>query len=98
MTTGICVDPLARKIAIDAIAVYKTYISPRQGFACAHRLVHGGDSCSTYIKHLLDQESLMSAVQLSRERFKACAAASYTLKATTSSSGGCIVIPCCLPI
>lgn len=98
MTTGICVDPLARKIARDAIAAYKTYISPRKGFACAHRLVHGGESCSTYIKHLLGQESLMSAVQLSRQRFKACAAASYTLKATTSSSGGCIVIPCCLPI
>ncbi len=98
MTTGICVDPLARKIAIDAIAAYKTYISPRKGFACAHRLVKGGESCSTYIKHLLGQETLMSAVQLSRQRFKACAAASYTLKATSSSSGGCIVIPCCLPI
>ena len=98
MTTGICVDSLARKIAIDAIATYKTYISPHKGFACPHRLVHGGESCSTYIKHLLGEESLMSAVQLSRQRFKACVAASYTLKATSASPGGCIVIPCCLPL
>lgn len=98
MTTGICVEPLARKIALDAIATYQTYISPHKGFACAHRMLHGGESCSTYIKHLLGQESLMSAVHLSRQRFKACATASHTLKAATSSSGGCIIIPCCLPI
>jgi putative component of membrane protein insertase Oxa1/YidC/SpoIIIJ protein YidD len=98
MTTGIYVEPLARKIAIEAIAAYQTYISPRKGFACSHRILHGGESCSTYIKHLLGQESLLSAVQLSRQRFKACATASHTLKATSSSSGGCIIIPCCLPI
>ena len=98
MTTGICVEPLARKIAIDAIATYQTDLSPRKGFACAHRMLHGGESCSKYIKSLLGEEGLMSAVQLSRQRFKACATASHSLKATSSISGGCIIIPCCLPI
>ena len=95
--TSISVEPLARKIAIDSIAAYQTYISPRKGFACAHRMLHGGDSCSMYIKRLLGEESLMSAVQMSHQRFKACVAASHTLKATKSTSG-CIIIPCCLPI
>src|SRR4028118_256047 len=88
----ISVEPLARKIAIDTIAAYQTYISPRKGFVCAHRMLHDGESCSMYIKHLLGEESLMSVVQMSHQRFKACAAASQTLKATKSSSG-CIIIP-----
>jgi putative component of membrane protein insertase Oxa1/YidC/SpoIIIJ protein YidD len=90
------VEPLARKIVIDSITAYQTYISPRKGFSCAHRILNGGESCSMYIKHLLGEESLMSAMQLSRQRFKTCAAASQTLK-TTSGSSGCIVVPCCLP-
>ncbi|HEY9744272.1 MAG TPA: membrane protein insertion efficiency factor YidD [Coleofasciculaceae cyanobacterium] len=97
MTTSIRVEPLARKIAIDSITAYQTYISPRKGFACAHRILHDGESCSMYIKRILGEESLMSAVQISRQRFKACVAASQTLKGTSATSG-CIVIPCCLPI
>jgi putative component of membrane protein insertase Oxa1/YidC/SpoIIIJ protein YidD len=92
------VDTLSRKIVIDSIAAYQTHISPRKGFACAHRILHGDESCSMYIKRILGEESLMSAIQLSRQRFKACFAANQTLKTTSGSSGGCIVIPCCLPI
>ncbi|HBB33870.1 MAG TPA: hypothetical protein DDZ80_07480 [Cyanobacteria bacterium UBA8803] len=94
--TSISLEPLTRQMAIDAIAAYQTYISPRKGFACPHRILHNGESCSTYIKGLLGEESLMSAIKLSHQRFKACATASQTLKATSSS--GCIVVPCCLPI
>ncbi len=95
--TSICAEPLVRKFAIDSITAYQTYISPRKGFACAHRMLHDGESCSMYIKRILGEESLMSAVQISRQRFKACVAASQTLKGTSATSG-CIVIPCCLPI
>jgi putative component of membrane protein insertase Oxa1/YidC/SpoIIIJ protein YidD len=91
------VEPLARRLAIETITTYQSYISPHKGFACAHRILHGDESCSMYIKRILGEESLMSAIQLSRQRFKACAASAQTLKAT-SSSGGCIIIPCCLPI
>ncbi|MBE9128523.1 MULTISPECIES: membrane protein insertion efficiency factor YidD [unclassified Coleofasciculus] len=95
--TSISVEPHVRQIAIDAIALYQTYISPRKGFACPHRMAQGGESCSMYIKHLLGEEQLMSVIQLSRHRFKACAAASQMLQSKNSSSG-CIVIPCCLPL
>jgi len=91
------VEPLAQKLAIDSITLYQTYISPRKGFSCPHRLLNNGESCSMYIKRLLGEESLMSAIQLSRQRFKACVAASQTLK-TTNASSGCIIVPCCLPI
>ncbi|HEY9669159.1 MAG TPA: membrane protein insertion efficiency factor YidD [Coleofasciculaceae cyanobacterium] len=92
------VEPLARKIAVNSITAYQAYISPHKGFACAHRILHGGESCSMHIKRLLGEQSLISAIQLSRQRFKDCVVASKTLKTTTGSSGGCIVIPCCLPI
>lgn len=92
------VDTLARIIAINSIATYQSYISPRKGFACAHRILHGDESCSMYVKRILGEETLMSAIQLSRQRFKACFAANQSLKTTNGSSGGCIVIPCCLPI
>ncbi len=93
----IAVEPVISQMAIDAIAIYKAYVSPHKGFACAHRMVHGGESCSTYIQRLLGEDSLMSVIGLSHQRFKACTVASQTLKATSGSSG-CIVVPCCLPI
>ncbi len=90
-------DSLARLLAVSSIDVYKTYISPRKGFSCAHRMLHGDESCSDYVRRMFSSENFMAAVQLSRGRFQNCAAASKSLKAS-GSSGGCIVIPCCLPI
>lgn len=90
-------EPLAKKTAINSIVAYQNYISPRKGFSCPHRLVHGGDSCSDYIKRMLTEQTLVEAVKSSLQRFKDCAHTSKTLK-TTNSGGGCIVIPCCIPL
>ncbi|WP_071593274.1 membrane protein insertion efficiency factor YidD [Kamptonema formosum] len=90
-------DSVARQIALESIEAYQTYISPRKGFSCAHRMLHQGESCSDYVKRLFATQNLMSAVLSSRQRFRDCAAASQTLRATKSSFR-CIVIPCCLPI
>ncbi|MGQ4646551.1 membrane protein insertion efficiency factor YidD [Lyngbya aestuarii] len=84
-------------MAIDSISAYQLHVSPKKGFSCAHRLLHQGESCSQYAKNLLINGNLITAVNMSRQRFKACAAASQTLK-TTKASGGCIIVPCCLPI
>ncbi|WP_242031844.1 membrane protein insertion efficiency factor YidD [Microcoleus sp. FACHB-672] len=86
-----------RQIAISSIDAYKTYISPRKGFSCAHRMLHQGDSCSDYVKRMFSTENLMPALQMSRQRFRDCAGAGQILKAT-KATGGCIIIPCCLPI
>jgi putative component of membrane protein insertase Oxa1/YidC/SpoIIIJ protein YidD len=91
------VEPLARKVIRDSIGMYQSYISPYKGFACPHRVLHNSESCSMYVKRLLGEESLLSAIQLSHQRFKACATASRTLKANATGPG-CIVIPCCLPL
>ncbi|MBD1923041.1 membrane protein insertion efficiency factor YidD [Microcoleus sp. FACHB-831] len=90
------VNSLAQTIAIDSISAYQKYISPRKGFSCAHRVLHGGYSCSDYVKSVLGEQSLMSAVGISLQRFRSCNEASQTLRAT-KATGGCIIIPCCLP-
>ncbi|WP_254625964.1 membrane protein insertion efficiency factor YidD [Nostoc sp. TCL240-02] len=83
-------------MAIESITAYQKYISPSKGFSCSHRLLHGGDSCSNYIKRMLSEHKLHEAIQSSLKRFQSCGAASKTLKAKANFR--CIVIPCCLPL
>lgn len=90
-------ESLTRKTALDAIDLYKHYLSPIKGFACPHRMLHGGESCSDYVKTLLTRQSLDAAVKMSVQRFRDCASANQTLR-NQKAEGGCIVIPCCLPI
>ncbi|MEH2290657.1 membrane protein insertion efficiency factor YidD [Nostoc sp.] len=92
-------EPLAKTMAIDSITAYQKYISPSKGFSCSHRLLHGGDSCSNYVKQMLNEQKLHQAVQSSLKRFQECAAASKSLTSIkTRADFRCIVIPCCLPL
>ncbi len=88
-------EPLAKTMAINSIIAYQNYISPHKGFSCPHRLLHGGDSCSNYVKRMLTNQSLTEAVKSSVQRFQNCTQASKIL---TSNGFRCIVIPCCLPL
>jgi putative component of membrane protein insertase Oxa1/YidC/SpoIIIJ protein YidD len=87
---------LTQQIATEAINLYQNHVSPYKGFSCPHRILHQGDSCSEYVKKLITEQSLISAIEGSLQRFRNCAEASKTLQ--NQSSGGCIVIPCCIPI
>ncbi len=68
-----------RAIAIAMITGYQRYLSPHKGFACAHRVLHGGLSCSEYVKVAIARYELIQAVTLSRRRFQACKQAKITL-------------------
>jgi putative component of membrane protein insertase Oxa1/YidC/SpoIIIJ protein YidD len=68
-------DYSLRSIAISLIAVYQRHLSPRKGYSCAHRVAHGGDSCSEYVKNTLTDKSLFEATLLARRRFQACSIA-----------------------
>ncbi|MEH2246491.1 membrane protein insertion efficiency factor YidD [Nostoc sp.] len=63
---------------IESITADQKYISPSKGFCCFHRLLHGGDFCSNYLKRMLSQQKLHQAVQSSIKRFPDCATASKT--------------------
>lgn len=73
-----------QQIAIALIGGYQKHISPQKGFSCAHRLLHGGESCSQYMKRLIAQEGLVEAMRASRQRFQACRESNQILKARYS--------------
>jgi putative component of membrane protein insertase Oxa1/YidC/SpoIIIJ protein YidD len=88
-------EPLAKTMAINSIIAYQNYISPHKRFSCPHRLLHGGDSCSDYVKRMLTNQSLTEVVKSSVQRFQDCTQASKIL---INNGFRCIVIPCCLPL
>ncbi len=87
-------EPWLRTGAIALIDQYKTQISPRKGYSCPHRLLYGQDSCSDYVKQVFLEQSLSQAIHQSYRRFQDCNQARQVLQ----SQGGCLIIPCCLPI
>jgi putative component of membrane protein insertase Oxa1/YidC/SpoIIIJ protein YidD len=90
------IDSIATQAAIASINVYRAHISPRKGFSCPHGILYGDESCSDYVKRILIEQNFSAAIQLAPQRFKACKAAAQTLK--SQAQGGCIVIPCCIPL
>jgi putative component of membrane protein insertase Oxa1/YidC/SpoIIIJ protein YidD len=73
-------DSFARQVSAAAITGYQKHISPHKGFACAHRILYGGESCSQYIKRVIAKEGLKVAFVNSRERFQACKEANQILR------------------
>ena len=94
--TANTVELFATQFAIASLDAYRTHLSPRKGFSCPHRLLHGGESCSDYVKRILTNQNLSAAIQLAPQRFQSCKTAAQTLQ--HKAEGGCIVIPCCIPI
>ncbi len=80
--------------AVDAaIRQYKRRISPRKGWSCAHRVAHGGDSCSTAVRDIVRRRGVVRGVRPTVLRFVACYQAASLLMAS-DVRGVC----CCGPI
>ncbi|WP_432496616.1 membrane protein insertion efficiency factor YidD [Kineococcus gypseus] len=85
-------SPAAR--AFDALCeTYQRRVSPRKGFSCAHRVAHGGDSCSGAVRELVRRRGVLGGAVPSALRFLACYRAASLLMAT-DVRGVC----CCGPI
>lgn len=81
--------PAAR--AVDhLVATYQRRWSPRKGWGCAHRVAHGGASCSAAVRHTVRRRGVVRSVVPTVARFVACYQAA-TLLAQTDVSGVC----CC---
>jgi putative component of membrane protein insertase Oxa1/YidC/SpoIIIJ protein YidD len=91
------IEVFVTQAAIASLNTYQKHLSPRKGFSCPHRLLYGGESCSDYVKRLLMNQNLLTTIQMSPQRFKACKISAQTLQ-SQRAEGGCIVIPCCIPI
>jgi putative component of membrane protein insertase Oxa1/YidC/SpoIIIJ protein YidD len=73
-------DRTTRKAGVAAITGYQKYLSPHKGFACAHRILYQGESCSQYIKQIAAEEGLKVAFKKSRSRFQECKQANQILR------------------
>ncbi|MCC6136261.1 MAG: membrane protein insertion efficiency factor YidD [Candidatus Contendobacter sp.] len=60
------------RLALAAITAYQRHLSPRKGFCCAHRVQHGGPSCSEYARQTLIVYGLRQTAPLLRQRLLAC--------------------------
>ena len=73
-------DATSRSLAVTAITGYQKFISPHKGFACAHRVLYGCESCSQYFKRVIAEEGIVTAIANAKERFQECRAANEILK------------------
>ncbi len=78
--TARIVEQSAKTIGVKFIRGYQKYLSPYKGFSCAHRILYGGSSCSQYVRQMLLEQDLRSAIALSRQRFAACKTAKIVLR------------------
>lgn len=59
-------------IALRAIKLYQTYISPYKGFSCAHRVATNETSCSGYGAKVIKRFGLFTGYKLLNRRFYDC--------------------------
>jgi putative component of membrane protein insertase Oxa1/YidC/SpoIIIJ protein YidD len=83
MATSQTLEQMTKQTGVALIRGYQKYLSPHKGFCCSHRVLYGGDSCSQYVKNMLIEQDLRSAISLSRQRFSACKTAKIILRAET---------------
>ncbi|PRY13421.1 membrane protein insertion efficiency factor YidD [Kineococcus rhizosphaerae] len=65
-------ESLPARLADRAIAAYQRRWSPRKGWSCAHRVAHGGPSCSAAVRAQVRRRGLLGAAVPTALRFAAC--------------------------
>ena len=73
---------LVRDFLLIAIKAYKKYLSPRKGFNCAYRILHQGQSCSSYFHSCITEQSLSVACLSFQQRLQDCQQAHTVLIAS----------------
>lgn len=75
------------------IGLYQRFISPHKGFCCAHRVRHGGRSCSEAVRAILLEDGLWSGWPRVREQFRSCHSAAQALRRERSRAEMAFVEP-----
>jgi putative component of membrane protein insertase Oxa1/YidC/SpoIIIJ protein YidD len=63
-------DIVICQVLVLIIFWYQRYFYPLKGFYCAHRVLHGGEFCSQYVKLTFLEQDLMTAISMSTKEFK----------------------------
>ena len=75
-------------LACRAIDVYQRHVSPHKGFRCAFRVLHGGDSCSSFGKRAIARVGLRQGFRLTWRRLQRCRLAYRVLDYQMPGRGG----------
>ena len=75
----------ARSLALALIRLYQRHLSPRKGFACAHRRLHGGASCSHLGLRVIRRHGVWRGLALLDERLRRCGVAGRRLRAAAGA-------------
>ena len=81
----------ATRAADRAVVWYQVRLSPRKRYGCAHRVAHGGDSCSQAVRRSLLERGLAASLGPSVIRLLACYQAVALLTPQQRVQGVC----CC---
>jgi uncharacterized protein len=63
---------IAASSAISLIELYQRYISPRKGYVCACRVLHGGSGCSGFAKQAISELGISGGIRALKRRFEQC--------------------------
>ncbi len=79
------VDSVLRRTSISGIDWYRRAVSPHKGFACAHRVKYGGDSCSQFARRVFETSHWRPGVRALLVRFQMCEEAARALRRDAAS-------------
>ena len=79
-------DKFATVVTLTTLSIYKRCIDPHKHGKCSHRLVHGGLSCSDYIRAVVKKHGAISATPLIKQRYADCRESYFLLKIGRTSS------------
>ncbi len=85
---------LAATAADRLIRAYQRRLSPRKGYACAHRVAHGGTGCSEAVRQIVTRRGVLRGARPTVARFVAC----YQAAGMLAQNGGVQGVCCCGPI
>lgn len=74
---------LVKGCLLLTIRAYQRYISPHKGFSCAYRILHQEQSCSSYFKTCITEQSFDRAYISFRQRLQDCHQANLILQANS---------------
>ena len=68
------------------IDFYKRFISPHKGFSCAYRRYHGGDSCSSAVRKIIQTDGCYRGARKIKQQFRLCKVAAQALNEQRQAS------------
>ena len=68
------------KVILEILHWYRSNISPKKGYRCAHNTLHGNGSCSDWALSVTQSESAVEMIKKLPNRFIECKSAFIALK------------------